>query len=60
MPENNNEADGVGQAGTYKDVTDKYDAEHGKYKDNVPDGPINIPNPSPAGPNPSPFKLGPT
>ena len=54
-----NEAEGVGQDGQYKDVVDKYDAEHGKYKDNVPQPPP-IPTIPMAGPDPSPFKLGPT
>lgn len=61
MPQNN-EADGVGQSGTYKEVVEKYDAEHGKYNSNVPrDGTVQgLPNAAPAAPNPSPFKIGPT
>lgn len=61
MP-NENPADGVGQSGQYKDVTDKYDAEHGKYSSNVPrDGQVGgLPNAQPSAPNPSPFKIGPT
>lgn len=57
-----NPADGVGQAGTYKEVVEKYDAEHGKYQDNVPaNGTVaGLPNASPAAPDPSPFKVGPT
>lgn len=58
MSDQNNMSD-VGQTGTYKDVVDKYDAEHGKYKDNVPQPPP-IPTTPMAGPDPSPFKLGPT
>jgi len=55
-----NKAEGVGQAGTYKEVTEKYDAEHGKYVDNVPPGTVNIPNAGSAAADPSPFKVGPT
>lgn len=57
-----NKADGVGQAGQFKDVTEKYDAEHGKYVSNVPrDGSVQgLPNSAPAAANPSPFKVGPT
>jgi hypothetical protein len=57
-----NPAEGVGQSGQYKDATDKYDAEHGKYQSNVPrDGQlVGLPNSSPSAPDPSPFKLGPT
>jgi hypothetical protein len=57
-----NKAEGVGQDGTYKDAVDKYDAEHGKYQDNVPrtGAPVNIPNAGAAASDPSPFKLGPT
>jgi len=55
-------AEGVGQAGPYKDSVEKYDAEHGKYVDNVPrDGaPVNVPNAGSAAADPSPFKVGPT
>lgn len=62
MPNDSNLTEGVGQSDTYKDVTDRYDAEHGKYQSNVPrDGQVvGLPNASPAAPNPSPFKLGPT
>ena len=59
MPDQKNPAEGVGQDGTFKQVTDRYDAEHGKYADNVPTAP-NLPNANPAGPDPSPFKVGPT
>jgi hypothetical protein len=59
MPEQKNMTDGVGQDQTTKDVVDKYDAEHGRYADNVPREP-NLPNISPSGPDPSPFKVGPT
>jgi hypothetical protein len=61
MPDQN-QADNVGQAGTYKEVTEKYDAEHGTFKQNVPrDGTVSgLPNANPASPDPSPFKLGPT
>lgn len=56
-----NPADGVGQSGTYKEVTEKYDAEHGKFQQNVPrTGVANVPNGSPAASDPSPFKVGPT
>lgn len=55
MPDNATE--GVGQAEKYKEVVEKYDAEHGTYKDNVPREP-NLPNAQPAGPDPSPFKIG--
>ena len=57
-----NDADGVGQSGTYKEPIEKYDAEKGKYQQNVPrDGQVNgLPNANPAAPNPSPFKVGPT
>lgn len=56
-----NMADGVGQAGQYKDVTDKYDAEAGKYMENVPrNGTMTTVNSTPAAPDPSPFKVGPT
>lgn len=59
---NPNPADGVGQSGTYKEVTEKYDAEHGKYQQNVPrDGTVGgMPNQSPAAADPNPFKVGPT
>ena len=60
MPENKNPADGVGQGAQYPDAVDKYDAEHGKYKDNVGPGLGGMPNQSPAAPDPSPFKVGPT
>lgn len=58
----NNHAEGVGQSEQYKDATEKYDAEHGTYRCNVPhDGQVTgLPNQAPAAPNPSPFKLGPT
>lgn len=57
-----NPADGVGQSGQYKDATDKYDAEHGKFNQNVPrDGTVHgLPNAAPAAADPSPFKVGPT
>lgn len=59
MPDQN-EAENVGQDKPYKDVVDKYDAEHGKYQTNVPPSPVNLPNASSAASDPSPFKLGPT
>lgn len=61
MPETKNPADGVGQGQAYNDAVDKYDAEHGKYRDNVPAGGMTgMPNANPAAPDPSPFKIGPT
>jgi len=61
MPDQN-QADGVGQSGTYKEVIEKYDAEHGTYSDNVKrTGTLQgMPNANPAAPDPAPFKLGPT
>lgn len=57
-----NDADGVGQSQTYKDVTEKYDAEHGTYESPIKrDGTApGLPNALPAGADPKPFKLGPT
>jgi len=57
MPTNSNDESNVGQSAQYKDVTDKYDAEHGKYKSNVDPGvpPVNS---KPAAKDPSPFKIG--
>ena len=52
MPETNDQSN-VGQSAQYKDVADKYDAEHGKYKDNV--DPATPPvNSQPAAKDPSP------
>ncbi len=56
MPENN-DASNIGQSAQYKDATEKYDAEHGKYKDNVDPGTAPI-NSQPAAKDPSPFKIG--
>lgn len=61
MANDNNLAEGVGQAGQFKDVTEKYDAQAGKYADNVRrDGTLTTVNSEPAAPNPSPFRVGPT
>jgi len=54
-----NDQTGVGLDGTHKQPTDKYDAEHGKYQQNVPEG-THVPNASPAAPDPSPFRVGTT
>lgn len=47
----------IGQDRQYKEAVERYDAEHGTYKPNVPQEP-NLPNASPAGPDPKPFKVG--
>lgn len=56
------DASNVGQDKTHKDVTDAYDAEHGKYEDTVAKVPEEERLPlreMPKGPDPSPFTLGP-
>lgn len=59
MPEKPNDATSVGSDKSTKDYVDKYDAEHGKYRDNIPAGSPNTAV-GPAAPDPSPFKIGPT
>lgn len=52
-----NDTSDVGPDKTYVDPVQKYDAEHGKYQNNVPMEP-NLPNASPAAKDPSPYKIG--
>lgn len=57
------DADDIGQDRTYNDAVDKYDANHGKYKDNAENLPEDTKLPTgnmPKAPDPSPFKMGPT
>lgn len=50
----------VGHDKEHNDATEKYDAEHGSYKDPVKSVPEAERLPlRPQGPDPSPFKLGP-
>jgi hypothetical protein len=60
MPENPNDASSIGQDKQYKDYTEKYDADHGKYTGNVQrdGGAPNLPNASPAAADPKPYKVG--
>jgi len=50
----------IGQDRKYKDSDEAYDAEHGKYKEQVVTGPDKLQESQmPEAPNPSPFKIGP-
>lgn len=51
-------AQSVGQDRQYKDMTEKYDAEHGKYNHNIQGETPNLPNAGQAGQDPSPYKIG--
>ncbi len=53
----------IGQDRTYKDATEAYDADKGKYAENVSNVPTESRLPTvnmPKAPDPSPFNLGPT